>query len=102
MKVKVGVFWFCNFDLLYDIEEIEIDDSSRELYAYTKQHQDVWYSLSKNQFNGKYSAYPYDFFQRGRIYYNSANKKHSIVMNDLRKDIPKLFSDKLHDIFNFK
>ena len=22
MKIKVGVFWLCNFDIIYDIEEV--------------------------------------------------------------------------------
>ena len=89
MKINVGVFWLCNFDIIYDVEEIEIDENQKELFVFSKQHKDVWKELSLKQFGGKYSKYSYDFFQRGRVYYNSATKQHFIVMNDLRKELPK-------------
>lgn len=99
MKIKVGVFWLCNFDIIYDIEEYEIDENQKELFAYSKQHKEVWKELSLKQFGGKYSKYTYDFFQRGRVYYNSATKQYSIVMNDLRKDIPKTILNKIYELF---
>ena len=98
MKIKVGVFWLCNCDIVYDIEEYEIDEGQKELFAYSKQHEDVWKDLSSSQFGGKYSKYAYDFFQRGRVYYNSALKQHFIVMNDLRKDIPNLVLSKIYKL----
>ena len=98
MKIKVGVFWLCNFDIIYDFEEYEIDENQKDLFAYSKQHVEVWKDLSLKQFNGKYSCYGYDFFQRGRVYYNSALKQHFIVMNDLRKDIPSLVLSKIYKL----
>ena len=99
MKIKVGVFWLCNFDIIYDIEEVEVDENQKELFAYSKQHKEVWKELASNQFGGKYSKYSYDFFQRGRVYYNSATKQYSIVMNDLRKDLPETMMKNLSNNF---
>lgn len=99
MNIKVGVFWLCNFDIVYDFEEYEIDKNQKELFTFSKQHKDVWKELSLKQFGGKYSKYSYDFFQRGRVYYNSATKQYSVVMNDLRKDIPKTILNKIYELF---
>ena len=99
MKIKVGVFWICNFDIVYDIEEVEIDENQKELFSYSKQHKDVWKELSLKQLGGKYSNYSYDFFQRGRVYFNSATKQYSVVMNDLRKDIPKTILSEIYKLF---
>ena len=99
MNIKVGVFWLCNFDIVYDFEEYEIDKNQKELFAFSKQHKEVWKELSLKQFGGKYSKYAYDFFQRGRVYYNSATKQYSVVMNDLRKDIPKTILNKIYELF---
>lgn len=99
MKIKVGVFWLCNFDIVYDIEEIEIDENQKELFAYSKKHREVWKELSENQFNGKYSKYSYDFFQRGRVYYNSAIKEYFIVMNDSSKVILQNVLEKIKTLF---
>ena len=38
MRIRVGVFWFCNFDIVYDIEEIEISENEKDLFCYSKQH----------------------------------------------------------------
>lgn len=102
MKIKVGVFWLCNFDIIYDIEEIEIDENQKELFAYSKKHREIWKELSSKQFGGKYTKYVYDFFQRGRVYYNSAIKEYLIVMNDNRKDIPKSFLEKINKLFGIQ
>lgn len=99
MKIKVGVFWICNFDIICDFEEVEVDENQKELFAYSKQHKEVWKELASNQFEGKYSKYSYDFFQRGRVYYNSATKQYSIVMNDLRKDLPETMMKNLSNKF---
>ena len=99
MKIKVGIFWLCNFDIIYDFEEIEIDKNQKELFAFSKQHKDVWKDLASNQFGGKYFKYVYDFFQRGRVYYNSATRQYSVVMNDFRKDIPKTILNKIYELF---
>lgn len=99
MKIKVGVFWLCNFDIIYDIEEVEVDENQKELFTYSKQHKEVWKELTSNQFGGKYSKYSYEFFQRGRVYYNSATKQYSIVMNNLRKDLPETMMKNLSNKF---
>ena len=75
------------------------NENQKELFAFSKQHKDVWKELSLKQFGGKYSKYAYDFFQRGRVYYNSATKQYSVVMNDLRKDIPKTILNKIYELF---
>ena len=98
MKIKVGVFWLCNFDIVYDFEEYEIDENKKELFAYSKKHKEVWNDLSLKQFEGKYSKFPYDFFQRGRVYYNSATKKYSVVMNDTSKKLPETILDKIYKL----
>lgn len=100
MKIRVGVFWFCNFDIVYDIEEIEIRENEKDLFSYSKQHKEVWKNLASKQFDGKYSKYSYDFFQRGRVYFNSATKQYSVVMNDLRKEIPNTFIKRIQQLFN--
>ena len=46
MKIKVGVFWLCNFDIVYDVEELEIDENQKELFAYSRKHREVWKKLS--------------------------------------------------------
>lgn len=102
MKIKVGVFWLCNFDIVYDIEEIEIDENQKELFAYSKKHREIWKKLSSKQCGGKYSKYEYDFFQRGRVYYNSAIKEYLIIMNDSSKIIPQNVLEKIKILFGFQ
>ena len=102
MKVKVGVFWLCNFDIIYDSQEIEINENSIDLIVYEKQHKDVWNSLSQNQFNGKYAIYSYDFFPRGRVCYDSYSKKYSIILNDSRKVLPQAMLESICNIFGLK
>lgn len=102
MKIKVGVFWLCNFDIVYDVEELEIDENKKELYFYSFKHREVWKKLSENQFNGKYSKFPCDFFLRGRVYYNSAIKEYLVVMNDTSKHLTKNILDKIYNLFEIK
>ena len=102
MKVEVCVFWLCNFDIIYDSQEIEINENSIDLIVYEKQHKDVWNSLSQNQFNGKYAKYSYDFFPRGRVCYDLYSKKYSIIMNDSRKVLPQVMIESICRIFKLK
>ena len=102
MKIKVGVFWLCNFDIVYDVEELEIDENKKELFTYSKKHREVWKKLSSKQFGGKYAKYVYDFFQRGRVYYNSAIKEYLVVMNDTSKHLTKNILDKIYNLFEIK
>lgn len=98
MKVNVGVFWICNFDIIYDIEEYEINKSDKNFYSYSKHHFEVWNELSKIQFNGKYSKYNYNFFPRGRVYFDAEVKKYSIELNNGR-DLPKCKLIQIKQIF---
>ena len=72
--IKVGVFWVSTLftiDIIYDVEEHPDKYNSKDtLITYSKQHKDVWSSLSKKQHNGKYSVYQYDTLPRGRVWYD--------------------------------
>ena len=100
---KLTFFAFCVYILLtfsctHDNTNYQ---NQKELFAFSKQHKDVWKELSLKQFGGKYSKYSYDFFQRGRVYFNSATKQHFIVMNDLRKNIPNTVLSKISKLIQF-
>lgn len=84
MKIRVGVFWICNFDIVYDIEEYIIENDDKNFYEYSKHHIEVWNELSSRQCNGKYIKYNYDFFPRGRVYFDAEIKKYSIELNNGR------------------
>ncbi len=81
--INVGVFWVISLltvDIIYDIEEYPDDYQSEDmLLTYSKQHKDVWEKLSKEQYGGKYSAYKFDTFPRGRIWYDLEEKYYRIV-----------------------
>ena len=51
-------------------------DSKEMLITYSEQHQDVWDKLSKEQCGGKYSSYKYDTLPRGRVWYDTEEKKY--------------------------
>ncbi len=98
MKIKVGVFWICNFDVVYDMEEYEINEDDKDFYSYSKHHIEVWSDLLKKQCDGKYSKYNYDFFQRGRVYFDAEIKKYSIELNDGR-NLPESKLTQIKNIF---
>lgn len=82
IKIQIGVFWLCNFDIIYDSQDIQVNENTIDLVVYEKQHKDVWNELSKSQCSGRYSKFKYDFFPRGRVIYNGELKKYQIIMSN--------------------
>lgn len=102
MKVTVGVFWLCNFDIIWDKEEYEITKETKIIIDYSKQHKEVWASLSNNQFNGKYSKYKYDFFMRGRVAYDCESKSYLIELNNLSENLSQSIKLKIKQLLNIE
>lgn len=99
MKVKVGVFWLCNFDIIYDTEECVLSDNSSMIIDYESEHKDVWAKLSKEQCGGKYANYRYDFFKRGRVAYDCESEEYMIELNDYTQNLPKEVIQKIKTLF---
>jgi len=77
-KITVGIFWICDeggyLDIVYDTEQYDPDwrsDFGDEFIMYEKSHEDMWKKLSAKRCQGKYKAYAYDDFPRGRVTYDS-------------------------------
>lgn len=102
--IKVGVFWasmLFSVDIIYDIEEYP-SDSKEMLITYSKQHQDVWDKLSKEQCGGKYSSYKYDTLPRGRVWYDTEEKKYEIVFYKGSKDFIQIIASKIKKLFGIE
>lgn len=102
MKVKVGVFWLCNFDIIYDTEEYELSDNSRVIIDYASEHKDVWEKLSAIQCGGKYANYRYDFFKRGRVGYDCENKSYLIELNGYTENLPQNTISEIKRLFHIE
>ena len=104
--IKVGVFWafvFIGVDIIYDFEEYPDDYQSNEtILTYSKQHKDVWSNLSREQKNGKYSCYQYDYLPRGRLYYDLEKKSYNLIFYSGSKDFLNLVSPKILSLFGIE
>lgn len=102
MKVTVGVFWLCNFDIIGDKEEYEITENMKSIIDYSRQHKDVWDTLSATQCNGYYSKYSFDFFYRGRVAYDCEAKTHLIELNSLSNNLSIDVKEKIKKFFKIQ
>lgn len=111
MKEKrvVGVFWVCDdgkkLDLIYDTEAYSSDyvsDFGDEFIVYEKQDTDVWKSLKKKFFDGKYEEYEYDDFPRGRVTFDSEDDVYIVDCDKkLKRGLPEI-KEALKKIFPFE
>ena len=101
--IKVGVFWvsaLLTVDIIYDIEEYPNNCNSKDtLITYSKQHKDVWASLSKKQYDGKYSVYQYDTLPRGRVWYDVEEQSYKIIFYRGSKEFVDMISPKVMEVF---
>ena len=96
-------FTLFTIDIIYDVEEYPDKYNSKDtLITYSKQHKDVWSSLSKKQHNGKYSVYQYDTLPRGRVWYDVEEKKYKIAFYSGSKAFVESVAPKILSIFGIE
>ena len=107
-KRIVGIFWVCDdgkkLDIIYDTEEYSTDyvsDLGDEFVIYEKQHSEVWGKLKRKFFDGKYAAYEFGDFPRGRVTFDSEDKVYIVDCDPKLKRGLSAIKVELEKIFPF-
>ncbi|MBE5750854.1 MAG: hypothetical protein E7357_00410 [Clostridiales bacterium] len=106
-KITVGIFWICDeggyLDIVYDTEQYDPDwrsDFGDEFIMYEKSHEDMWKKLSAKRCQGKYKAYAYDDFPRGRVTYDADEEVYIIDYDVKLKPKMGAIKAKIMQMFN--
>ena len=101
--IKVGIFWasaFWDIDIIFDVEKYSNDYQAEDMIiTYSKQHKDLWETLSKEQCGGKYSTYKFVALPRGRVWYDLEEKAYKIVVYRGSKEFINTIVPKIKELF---
>lgn len=75
MKVKTGIFWVVNKNLIADITEIE-STADKGFVNYPQSHFEMWDKLKPKGARGDFATHP-----RGRLLYDVANGKYKLFVD---------------------